>query len=79
MGTYLNKAIKAHNSTPMDFNPSRIIKQDNPLHLQIPMLWGSSSDDLCDMMKTLASNIMTLQQKIMFFSTGNKVKYSQLR
>jgi hypothetical protein len=38
MGTYLNKAIKADSSTPMDFSPSKIIKRDNPLHLQIPML-----------------------------------------
>ena len=60
-------------------------REKHPLHLRnmksnIPPFMGSSfSDDLCDMMKTLASNIMTLQQKIMFFSTGNKVKYSQLR
>jgi hypothetical protein len=40
MGTHLNKAIKADSSIPMDFNPNRIIKQDNPLHLQTPMLWG---------------------------------------
>jgi len=40
MKTYLNKAIKADNSTLIDFNPIRIIKRDNPLHLQIPMLWG---------------------------------------
>jgi hypothetical protein len=40
MGTSLNKAIKADNSMPMDFNPNRIIKQDNPLHSQTPMLWG---------------------------------------
>jgi len=32
MGTHLNKAIKADSSIPMDFNPNRIIKQDNPLH-----------------------------------------------
>jgi hypothetical protein len=25
----LNKAIKADNSIPMDFNPNKIIKQDN--------------------------------------------------
>jgi len=36
---------------------------------------GSSSDDLHEMMKTLASNTVTLQ----VFSTGNKVKHSQLR
>ena len=36
--TSLNKAIKADNS--MDFSPNRIIKQDNPLHSQTPMLWG---------------------------------------
>jgi hypothetical protein len=41
MGTHLNKAIKADSSIPMDFNPNRIIKQDNPLlHSQTPMLWG---------------------------------------
>jgi hypothetical protein len=40
MGTSLNKAIKADNSILIDFNPNRIIKQDNPLHLQTPMLWG---------------------------------------
>jgi hypothetical protein len=40
MGTSLNKAIKADNSIPMDFSPNRIIKQDNPLHSQTPMLWG---------------------------------------
>jgi hypothetical protein len=41
MGTRLNKAIKADSSIPMDFNPNRIIKQDNPLlHSQTPMLWG---------------------------------------
>jgi len=40
MGTSLNKAIKADNSIPMDFSPNRIIKQDNLLHSQTPMLWG---------------------------------------
>jgi len=40
MGTHLNKAIKADSSIPLDFNPNRIIKQDNPLHSQTPMLWG---------------------------------------
>jgi hypothetical protein len=40
MGTSLNKAIKADNSIPMNFNPNRIIKQDNPLYSQTPMLWG---------------------------------------
>jgi hypothetical protein len=40
MGTHLNKAIEADSSIPMNFNPNRIIKQDNPLHLQTPMLWG---------------------------------------
>jgi hypothetical protein len=40
MGTHLNKAVKADSSIPMDFNPNRIIKQDNPLYLQTPMLWG---------------------------------------
>jgi hypothetical protein len=40
IGTHLNEAIKADSSIPMDFNPNRIIKQDNPLHLQTPMLWG---------------------------------------
>jgi len=39
MGTHLNKVIKADSSIPMDFNPNRIIKQDNPLNLQTPMLW----------------------------------------
>jgi hypothetical protein len=40
MGTHLNKAIKVNSSIPMDFSPNRIIKQDNPLHSQTPMLWG---------------------------------------
>ena len=40
MGTHLNKAIKANSSIPMDFNPNRIIKRNNPLHSQTPMLWG---------------------------------------
>jgi hypothetical protein len=40
MGTHLNKAIKADNSIPIDFNPNIIIKQDSPLHSQTPMLWG---------------------------------------
>jgi len=40
MGTHLNKAIKADSSIFMDFIPNRIIKQDNPLHSQTPMLWG---------------------------------------
>jgi hypothetical protein len=40
MGTHLNKAIKADSSIPMDFNSNRIIKRDNPLHSQTPMLWG---------------------------------------
>ena len=39
-GTSLNKTIKADNSIPMDFSPNKIIKQDNPLHSQTPMLWG---------------------------------------
>ena len=38
IGTYLNKAIKADISIPMDFSPNRIIKRDNPLHSQTPML-----------------------------------------
>ena len=38
MGTNLNKGIKADNSIPMDFSPNKIIKQDNPLHLQTLML-----------------------------------------
>jgi hypothetical protein len=40
IGTYLNKAIKADSSIPMDFSPNRIIKRGNPLHSQTPMLWG---------------------------------------
>jgi len=40
IGTHLNKAIKADNSIPMDFNPNRIIKRDSPLHSKTPMLWG---------------------------------------
>jgi hypothetical protein len=42
MGTHLIKAIKGDSSIPMDsnHNPSKIIKQDNPLHSQTPMLWG---------------------------------------
>jgi hypothetical protein len=41
MGTHLNKEIKADSSIPMDFNPNRIIKQDNRLlHSQTLMLWG---------------------------------------
>ena len=40
MGTHLNKAIKVDSSIPMDFNHNRIIKQDNPLHLQALMLWS---------------------------------------
>jgi hypothetical protein len=40
MGTRLNKEIKADSSIPMDFSPNTIIKQDNLLHLQTPMLWG---------------------------------------
>jgi hypothetical protein len=39
MGTHLNKAIKVDSSIPMDFNANRIMKQDNPLHSQTPMLW----------------------------------------
>jgi len=39
---------------------------------------SSSNDDLREMMKTLASNTVTLQQNVMSFSAGNKVKYSQL-
>jgi len=38
--THPNKAIKADSSIPMDFSPNKIIKQDNPLHSQTPMLWG---------------------------------------
>jgi hypothetical protein len=38
--TRLNKAIKANSSIPMDFSPNRIIKRDNPLHSQTPMLCG---------------------------------------
>ena len=30
-------------------------------------MWSSSSDDLCEMMKTLASNTVTLQQNVMSF------------
>jgi hypothetical protein len=40
MGTYLNKAIKVDNSTPIDFSPSRTIKRGSPLYLQTSMLWG---------------------------------------
>ena len=38
--THPHKAIKPDSSIPMDFNPNRIIKQDNLLHSQTPMLWG---------------------------------------
>jgi hypothetical protein len=38
MGTYLNKAIKTDNFIPIDFSLNRIIKQDNHLYLQIPIL-----------------------------------------
>jgi hypothetical protein len=41
MGTHLNKTIKVDSSISMDFNPNRIIKQDNLLlYSQTPMLWG---------------------------------------
>jgi len=40
MGTSLNQEIKDDSSIPMDFNPNRIIKKDNPLNSQTPMLWG---------------------------------------
>jgi hypothetical protein len=30
METHLNMAIKADSSIPMNFNPNRIIKRDNP-------------------------------------------------
>jgi len=33
-----NKATKANSSIPMDFSPSRIIKQDSLLYSQTPML-----------------------------------------
>ena len=56
----LNKAIMADSS--MDFSPNKIIKRDNPLYSQIPMLWGHRV-----MMKTLPSNIVTLQQNAMPF------------
>jgi hypothetical protein len=36
--THPNQAIKADSSITMDFNPNRIIKQDNLLHSQTPML-----------------------------------------
>jgi len=39
-GNILNKAIKDDSSIPMDFSPNKIIKQDNHLHSQTPMLWG---------------------------------------
>jgi hypothetical protein len=38
--THPNQAIKADSSIPIDFNPNRIIKQDNLLNSQTPMLWG---------------------------------------
>jgi len=40
MRTHLNKVIKADNSTLMDLIPIKIIKRDNPLNLQILILWG---------------------------------------
>jgi hypothetical protein len=39
----------------------------------------SSNNDFREMMKTLASNINDLATKCHVFSTGNKVKHSQLR
>jgi len=73
MGTRLNKAIKA--KSPMDFNPSRIIKRDKMSCLNRKQgqaftnshVIGSLSDDLHEKMKTLASNIVTLQQNVMSF------------
>ena len=40
MGTSLNKAVKIDSSIPMDFYPNIIIKQDNRLHSQTPILRG---------------------------------------
>jgi len=73
MGTRLNKAIKA--KSPMDFSPSRIIKRDKMSCLNRKQgqaftnshVIGSLSDDLHEKMKTLASNIVTLQQNVMSF------------
>jgi hypothetical protein len=39
-GNLPQQGNKTDSSTAMDFNPSKIIKRDSPLDLQIPMLWG---------------------------------------
>jgi hypothetical protein len=60
IGTYLNKTIKADNYTPIDFNPSKIIKWDSLFTFTNFNAIGSSSDDLREMMKTLAFNTVAL-------------------
>jgi hypothetical protein len=64
MGTYLNKTIKADSSTPWILAPIELLNEIAPAFTNFNYM-RSSSDDLCEMMKTLASNIITLQQNFM--------------
>jgi len=67
------------------FHPHRFQSQHNYQARQPPpftnsnVMGSSSNNDLREMMKTLAFNINDLTIKCHVFSTGNKVKHSQLR
>jgi hypothetical protein len=60
MVTYFNKAIKVASSTPMDFGPNIM-----PAFTNFNIM--ESSDDLLEMIKTLASNTVIFQQNVMSF------------
>jgi hypothetical protein len=68
MGTRLNKAIKADSSIPMDFSPNRIIKQYSPPAFTNSNVMGLWSADLHEMMKTSASNTVTLNKMSCLFN-----------
>ena len=66
--THPNKAIQADSSIHMDVSPNKIIKQDNPLHSQTPMLWGRHPMMIfVRWWKLWLLILFTLQQNVMSF------------
>jgi len=69
----LGRRHKSFGHVSRQFHPYRFQSQQNYQARQPPpftnsnVMGLSSSDDLCEMMKTLASNIVTLQQNVMSF------------
>jgi hypothetical protein len=57
---------KSRSTVPWISAPIELSSETAPAFTNFNVI-GSSSDDLCEMMKTLASNAVTLQQNVMSF------------